>query len=148
MRSPHTTTGEQPPLLVTRESLCAGMKIQHRQKQINEQIFKKKKTPWPHLPAWLAYLCTGHEPLATLGNFPFLKRTKLSQGLWAFTSTDSLLGHLCSLSRFSLAAQTSGLTLYTTSFGALGLERLDQILHLCAPTPPCCCHPSFPPARQ
>ena len=43
MRSPHTTTGEQPPLLVTRESLCAGMKIQHRQKQINEQIFKKKK---------------------------------------------------------------------------------------------------------
>ena len=47
MRSPHTTTGEQPPLLVTRESLCAGMKIQHRQKQINEQIFKKKNALTP-----------------------------------------------------------------------------------------------------
>ena len=119
MRSLHTTTGEQPPLLVTRESLCVGVKTQQRQKQINEQILKKKQQHLDPIfqPAWLAYLYTGHEPLETLGNFHFLKRTKLSQGLWAFTSTDSLLGHLCSpLPCFSLAAQMSGPALYTTSF--------------------------------
>ena len=118
MRSLHTTTGEQPPLLVTRESLCVGVKTQHRQKQINEQILKKNNntlTPSSsqHDQPTSIQAMNHQKHLATFTSSKEQNSPKVSERLHQLT----LLGHLCSpLPCFSLAAQMSGPALYTTSF--------------------------------
>lgn len=141
MRSPHTPTGEQPPLLITRESLCVGVKTQHRQKQINEQILKKKHLDpiFQHDQPTSIQAMNRQQHLATFTSSKEQNSPKVSERLHQLTLC---LDISVLLSPVFHQLHRRLVSLYTPLlFGALGLERLDQMLHPCAPTPPCCCHP-------